>query len=334
MRPGQRVAGDDRRRDRPRRGRSGRARAGRGDGPVACDRPQRAEVERARRCAPRRAGAARRPRPRRSGRSRRPRGRRRGRRAQRLGVEGGERDGEGGVLAFEAQVDRPRRRRWPRPRSPGAASAAMAAARIVRAAGGDLAGVEALEAAAERAELVVLDGARQHAHGGEDAGRRAGRARGAMPRVRARSQACTGPEPPKARSARSRGSRPRSTVTARMARTMLALATSRTPSAASSTERPSGRGERRARWRRAPPRRRGRARRRRGGRQEAEHDVGVGDGGRGRRPGRSRPGPGRRRPTAGRRSGGRRRRWRRSSRRRCRPRPRPRSARASCSRRP
>ena len=50
-----------------------------------------------------------------------------------------------------------------------------------------------------------------------------------MPSVCARSAACTGPEPPKARSVSSRGSSPRSTVTARMARTMLALAISRIP---------------------------------------------------------------------------------------------------------
>jgi len=62
----------------------------------------------------------------------------------------------------------------------------------------------------------------------------------AIPSVRARSQACAGPEPPKASSPSPRGSSPRSTVTARIARTMLALAISRTPIAACSTDSPSG----------------------------------------------------------------------------------------------
>src|SRR6516164_9009329 len=53
-----------------------------------------------------------------------------------------------------------------------------------------------------------------------------------MPRSRATSTACSGPPPPKAMSARSRGSLPRSTVTARIARAMLTLATWRMPCAA------------------------------------------------------------------------------------------------------
>ena len=59
-------------------------------------------------------------------------------------------------------------------------------------------------------------------------------------RLRARSQACTGPLPPNAARVKSRGSIPRSTLTARMARAMLALATSRTPNAAASVDRPRG----------------------------------------------------------------------------------------------
>ena len=48
------------------------------------------------------------------------------------------------------------------------------------------------------------------------------------------------PLPPMATSVRSRGSRPRSTVTARIARDMAALATARMPCAASSSDSPSG----------------------------------------------------------------------------------------------
>ncbi len=61
-----------------------------------------------------------------------------------------------------------------------------------------------------------------------------------MSSARATSPACTGPLPPKATRVKSRGSRPRSMVTDRIARAMLALATSLIPWAASSTERPSG----------------------------------------------------------------------------------------------
>ena len=55
-----------------------------------------------------------------------------------------------------------------------------------------------------------------------------------MPRSRATSSAWMPPLPPMAISVRSRGSRPRSTVTARIARDMAALATARMPCAASS----------------------------------------------------------------------------------------------------
>ena len=61
-----------------------------------------------------------------------------------------------------------------------------------------------------------------------------------MPRSRATSGAWMAPLPPMATRVRSRGSRPRSTVTARMARDMVAFATSRMPCAASSSDRPSG----------------------------------------------------------------------------------------------
>ena len=61
-----------------------------------------------------------------------------------------------------------------------------------------------------------------------------------MPRSRATSSAWMPPLPPMATSVRSRGSRPRSTVTARIARDMAAFATARMPCAASSSESPSG----------------------------------------------------------------------------------------------
>ena len=64
-----------------------------------------------------------------------------------------------------------------------------------------------------------------------------------MSRAAATSHACAGPLPPKATSVKSRGSRPRSMVTARIARAMLALATSRIPRAASIDREPERRGD-------------------------------------------------------------------------------------------
>ena len=60
-----------------------------------------------------------------------------------------------------------------------------------------------------------------------------------MPNSCAISQACSPPHPPKATSAKSRGSCPRSTDTRRMARSMLALATRRMPWAARTRLMPS-----------------------------------------------------------------------------------------------
>ena len=145
----------------------------------------------------------------------------------------------------------------------------------------------------------MLDAAGQHAHRGEHTGRGREQHARRCRASRARSQACTGPEPPKASSVKSRGSRPRSTVTARMARTMLALTTSRMPSAASSTWRPSGFADV---TRDRCPRRLDVERQRAAaehGRQQAEHDIGVGHRRLRRRRGRSRPGRAARRPRRG-----------------------------------
>ena len=121
-----------------------------------------------------------------------------------------------------------------------------------------------------------------------------------MPRSRATSRAWMPPLPPMAISVRSRGSRPRSTVTARIARDMAALATARMPCAASSSDRPSGFATcaRIACFAQAPvdgePAAGQRARI-----DQAQHDVGIGHG----RPvvaeavaGRARHGAGRLRP--------------------------------------
>ena len=61
-----------------------------------------------------------------------------------------------------------------------------------------------------------------------------------IPSNPATSTACTGPDPPNAISAMSRGSRPRSTVTERMALAMATFAILRIPAAACTTSRPSG----------------------------------------------------------------------------------------------
>ena len=59
------------------------------------------------------------------------------------------------------------------------------------------------------------------------------------PSIAASSAACSGPAPPKATSANSRGSRPRSTVIERIVCAMFALATVRMPAAASRRSIPS-----------------------------------------------------------------------------------------------
>ena len=60
-----------------------------------------------------------------------------------------------------------------------------------------------------------------------------------MPRLFATSVACSGPAPPNGSSAKARGSWPRSTETARIARTMLATTMPSMPCAVRSTEKPS-----------------------------------------------------------------------------------------------
>src|SRR2546422_8412030 len=61
-----------------------------------------------------------------------------------------------------------------------------------------------------------------------------------MPSAWASRQPCTGPEPPKATNVRSRGSRPRSIETTRVASSMLVVTIAWIPHAASSSDRPSG----------------------------------------------------------------------------------------------
>ena len=100
-----------------------------------------------------------------------------------------------------------------------------------------------------------------------------------MPSSRASSAACRPPAPPAQTRVKPRGSTPRSTETARIAPTMLALTTRTIPAAASTVERPSGSPtnlstaarERSSRSRRRPPRKAS-------GFEVAEDDVGVGDG--------------------------------------------------------
>ena len=158
--------------DRPRRGRNGPAAPGSAARPSPPRRLQRAEIERRGGARPRRAAAARRPRPRRSARSRRSRGRRRGRPAA-------ARSASKASNGIDRAASCPSRRRSiASAKTIGVGRIALRDQRRggggahLRAPRGDLAGVEALEAAAERPDLVVLDGAGQHAHGGEDAGRR------------------------------------------------------------------------------------------------------------------------------------------------------------------
>ena len=71
--------------------------------------------------------------------------------------------------------------------------------------------------------------------------RRRERERVVIPSSSASAHACSGPAPPKATSAKSRGSRPCSTETTRSARTISALTTSITPAGSISAERPLGR---------------------------------------------------------------------------------------------
>ena len=157
----------------------------------------------------------------------------------------------------------------------------------------------------------------------------------AMPRSRATSTACSGPPPPNAISARSRGSLPRSTVTARIARAMLTLATWRMPCAASSTASLSGRATcalHRALRQRGVHRERTAGERARV--EKAQHHVGVGDGRLLACRGRSRPAPDRRPRFPARPPEARRHRCARSSRRRSRPRRYRSTAPSACSPRP
>ena len=69
----------------------------------------------------------------------------------------------------------------------------------------------------------------------------AGRITRGIPSARASRQPCTGPEPPKATSVRSRGSRPRSIETTRVASSMFVFTIAWTPHAASASGSPRGR---------------------------------------------------------------------------------------------
>ena len=151
---------------------------------------------------------------------------------------------------------------------------------------------------------------------------------------RASAVACSGPAPPSATSVKRRGSRPRRIETSRMPSTICAFTTRWMPSAASSTDRPSGRAMRRSIAARAsagssatePPAKYA-------GIELAEHDRCIGHRRLPRRRGRSRRARARSRPIADRRAARRRRRARRWSRRRRRSRSRRPSARAPESRR-
>ena len=137
-----------------------------------------------------------------------------------------------------------------------------------------------------------------------------------MPSRSATARACSGPAPPKAIRAKSRGSSPRSTAISRMALAMFSSAVRTQASAACLGRQPE---------RVAEPRRRPRARRRR---RAASRRRGSSRGRAGRAPGwrrsrsarcrrgRRRPGPARRRRSAARHAAGRPCRSRRSSRRR------------------
>ncbi len=74
-----------------------------------------------------------------------------------------------------------------------------------------------------------------------------------IPSACAMRQPCTGPEPPKATKVRSRGSRPRSMETTRVASSMFVLTIVWMPHAASSSESPSGRATRSSIARAAAP---------------------------------------------------------------------------------
>ena len=132
---------------------------------------------------------------------------------------------------------------------------------------------------------------------------RAGTSTSGMPSSRASATACSGPAPPKANSAKSRGSWPRASDTMRMAPAICVLPSRITAAAAASTldaraavpilsledlahvrRRVTGRVDRQQPLRVEP----------------AEHQIGVGDGRLACRRGRSRSGPARRRPTPGR----------------------------------
>ena len=114
-----------------------------------------------------------------------------------------------------------------------------------------------------------------------------------MPSSSAIAAACSGPAPPKASSANPRGSRPRSTVITRSARTISAFATRRMPAAHSATGIPSAAASAPTAAAR-PPRGPGGRRRRAAcaGSSVPEHDVGVGHRRLGAAARRTRPGPG------------------------------------------
>ena len=99
-----------------------------------------------------------------------------------------------------------------------------------------------------------------------------------MPRLFATSVACSGPAPPNGSSVKSRGSWPRSTETARIARTMLATTMPSMPCAVRSTREAEPLGERRDRLARQAVVERHAAAEQASRREPAEHEVGVGDG--------------------------------------------------------
>ena len=100
-----------------------------------------------------------------------------------------------------------------------------------------------------------------------------------MPRLFATSVACSGPAPPNGSSAKSRGSWPRSTETARIARTMLATTMPSMPCAVRSTEKPSRSASGAIASRASACVERHAAAEQAARREPAEHEVGVGDGG-------------------------------------------------------
>ena len=146
---------------------------------------------------------------------------------------------------------------------------------------------------------------------------RSARGRAGCPSASASSAAWSGPAPPNGTSVKSRGSRPRLTVTTRIERAMLLLQIATMPRAASSRDRPSRSAKRPtaascSRPRRAPRHRRGRT----SLAEPSEHHVRVGDRGLRRRLDRRPPARARRRRSGDRRGAGRPRRPMRSTRRR------------------